>query len=139
MFAGLQCGSVQTGWPMSLLHRIRRNPVAFKIAKSVHNLVVPAAWAALDAGESILGKRDPLTPPRRLMNVGSNSILRNDFNAIGLELFQYLRDIGGLRPDDKSRAFDPTSAPSSSCTQLSTERSRLKRARSMRSHSMKLM
>lgn len=59
-----------------------------------------AIFRGLDLGESLLGLRDPLTPPRKLMNVGSNSILRNDFNAIGQTLFRYLVDVGSLRKDD---------------------------------------
>lgn len=59
-----------------------------------------AIFLGLDAGESLLGLKDPLTPPRKLMNVGSNSIFRNDFSAIGEAQFRYLVDVGGLRKDD---------------------------------------
>src|SRR4051812_3500401 len=56
-------------------------------------------FAILDAGETITGRREPLTPPRRLINVGSNSRFRSDFNAIGKTLLGYLIDVGGLKPD----------------------------------------
>jgi SAM-dependent methyltransferase len=55
----------------------------------------------LDAIDTLLGRRDPLTPPRHLINVGSNKFTRSDFNTIGQELFRYLIVIGGLKPSDK--------------------------------------
>lgn len=58
-------------------------------------------FAALDIGDAITGKKGPLTPPRRLMNGGSNSIFRSDFTAIGDQLFDYLVNIGGLKAEDK--------------------------------------
>lgn len=60
-----------------------------------------AVFWSMDTAESLLGMRDPLTPPRRLMNVGSDSIFRNDFNSIGRTLFGHLVDIGGLKPEDR--------------------------------------
>ena len=35
------------------------------------------------------------------MNVGSNSVFLNDFNAIGKEVFGYLTRVGGLKPSDR--------------------------------------
>lgn len=67
------------------------------ILAPVQNMV----WSILDASETFFKKRDPLTPPRRLMNVGSNQFTRSDFSKIGQELFQYLVQIGGLKPNDK--------------------------------------
>lgn len=60
-----------------------------------------AIYWALDAGETLAGRRDPLTPPRRLMNVGSNSVFRNDFNVIGQQIFGYLTRVGGLNNMDR--------------------------------------
>lgn len=60
-----------------------------------------AVFAALDTAESLTGRRDPLTPPRRLMNGGTDSLFRNDFHAIGQRLFGYLVDLGGVRPTDR--------------------------------------
>lgn len=65
-----------------------------------HNIRNVVFWT-LDAFESLVGRKDPLTPPRRLINVGSNSIFRNDFNSIGNELFRYLVDVGGLEPGNR--------------------------------------
>jgi SAM-dependent methyltransferase len=69
--------------------------------KAARDTVQRGLWSVLDASDAILGKVDPLTPPRRLMNVGSNGFTRSDFNAIGRELFRYLVEVGGLTPNDK--------------------------------------
>lgn len=58
-------------------------------------------FAVLDTADSLTGRRGPLTPPRRLMNGGTDSLFRNDFHAIGQRLFGYLVDFGGVRPTDR--------------------------------------
>jgi ubiquinone/menaquinone biosynthesis C-methylase UbiE len=58
-------------------------------------------WPALDLIDGLLGRRSPLVPPRRMMNVGSNQFTRNDFLAIGQDLLGYLVRVGGLKPDDR--------------------------------------
>ena len=70
-------------------------PYQFK--EAVRNTVM----AVLDATEKVTGRREPMTPPRRLNNVGSASRFRSDFNAIGKELLGYLINDGGLKPDDR--------------------------------------
>ena len=75
--------------------------VITKTVKLVRNLSRRVVWCLLDAGETLLGKKDALTPPRHLMNVGTNRFTRSDFSVIGQELFGYLVDIGGVKPDDK--------------------------------------
>ena len=60
-----------------------------------------AVFAVLDTADSLTGRRGPLTPPRRLMNGGTDSLFRNDFHAIGQRLFGYLVDFGGVRPTDR--------------------------------------
>ena len=60
-----------------------------------------AVFAVLDASDTVMGRKGPLMPPRRLMNVGSNSMFRNDFTAIGDKLLGNLVDFGGLRADDR--------------------------------------
>jgi len=82
-------------------HRLRRSPGMWKTAVAVRSMTQRAVWSVLDVVETLLGRRDSLTPPRRLINVGTNQFSRSDFNAIGRELFRYLVDIGGLKPDDK--------------------------------------
>lgn len=58
-------------------------------------------FAVLDKADSLSGRSSPLTPPRRLMNGGTDSLFRSDFHAIGNRLFSYLVDIGGVRPADR--------------------------------------
>jgi len=82
-------------------HHLRRLTRSNKGAKIVLNITQRGVWFLLDTGETLLGRRDPLTPPRRLMNVGSDQFTRSDFNAIGQKLFQRLTDIGGLKPNDQ--------------------------------------
>jgi ubiquinone/menaquinone biosynthesis C-methylase UbiE len=72
-----------------------------KMVKFLRRLVENIVWGILDVVEVLWRKKDPLTPPRRLMNVGSKQLTRSDFNKIGQELFQYLVEIGGLKPEDK--------------------------------------
>ena len=69
-------------------HHLRRYPKFKKAAKIVREITQPGVWFVLDAIETFFGRRDPLTPPRRLMNVGSNEFTRSDFNTIGQKLFQ---------------------------------------------------
>lgn len=81
--------------------QLSRNVRVKKAARVVYELIQRGVWFILDTGETLLGRKDPLTPPRRLMSVGSNEFTRSDFNTIGENLFQYLCDIGGLKPNDK--------------------------------------
>lgn len=82
-------------------HHLRRSPRIRKGALVLRGVVQRGVWFVLDAFEALLGRRDPLTPPRHLINVGSNQFTRGDFNTIGQELFQYLVGIGGLAPGDR--------------------------------------
>jgi len=82
-------------------HHLKRYPKIKKATDIVRDVTQHGLWFVLDTGEKFLGRRDPLTPPRRLMNVGSNKFTRSDFNTIGQNLFQYIIDIGGLKPTNK--------------------------------------
>lgn len=58
-----------------------------------------ARWMYLcfvDGFESLTGRRDALTPPRRLQFVGGG-----DFATVGTKLKKLLIDLGGLNPDDR--------------------------------------
>lgn len=50
---------------------------------------------AADAADAALGRRDRLTPPRRLLGFVGDS----DFQATGEEFVEHLRALGGLQPD----------------------------------------
>lgn len=80
---------------------LRNRPKLGKSAQFLLSFTQEGIWSALDSFESLMGRRDSLTPPRRLMNVGSGQFTRSDFHTIGLRLFQYLRDVGGLEPTDR--------------------------------------
>lgn len=49
-----------------------------------------------DALDSVLGRRDPLTPPKGRIFFGGG-----DFNKIGEEYFRYFVDLGGLKPRER--------------------------------------
>lgn len=84
-----------------LKDHLRRYPKINKIVKSFLNVIQHFVWFLLDSIETLLGQRAPLTPPRHLMDVGTNTFTRSDFNTIGQQMFQHLVDIGGLNPNDK--------------------------------------
>lgn len=62
------------------------------IARAVRSLSLRAA----DAADRVLGRSDPLTPPRRLRFVGDS-----DFRATGEHLLDQLRELADLKPDDR--------------------------------------
>ena len=49
----------------------------------------------------MLGKKDSMTPPRRMINVGSHSFTRSDFHSVGQTLLEYMTRVGGLSKDDQ--------------------------------------
>jgi SAM-dependent methyltransferase len=67
----------------------------------IKHLLLTGMLMSLDLADMVLGRRDPLVPPRTKITVGSNTITRSDFKQIGNELFSYLTDIGGLSPTDR--------------------------------------
>jgi SAM-dependent methyltransferase len=52
---------------------------------------------AADALDALTGRRDHLTPPRRM----SGYVGRGDFRATGEEFLGHFRELGGLRPEDR--------------------------------------
>jgi ubiquinone/menaquinone biosynthesis C-methylase UbiE len=66
-----------------------------RFAKRALLPVQRAVWFLLDL------RRDAMTPPRRLMNVGSDSLTRSDFHAVGREQMEFLVRVGRVKPDDK--------------------------------------
>ncbi len=53
----------------------------------------------VDAAQFLSGRRDPLLPPRRMIFVGSNSIIKADYHAIGRELVDLAVQFADLQPD----------------------------------------
>jgi ubiquinone/menaquinone biosynthesis C-methylase UbiE len=54
-----------------------------------------ARYLPADLADTLLGRRDPLTPPRRKVFVGGV-----EFQAVGEILCKQLVELGGLQPDD---------------------------------------
>lgn len=52
-------------------------------------------YDAMDRIDSLLGKRGPFDPPRRIWFEGSEQ-----FHAIGREFFGYFKELGGLKPGE---------------------------------------
>ena len=67
----------------------------------LRRLVRNTLYGLLDIRDSLTGRRGPMVPPRRLMNVGSNSRWLNDFTSIGDKVFGYLKEMGGVKPTDR--------------------------------------
>src|SRR6266566_6868678 len=53
-------------------------------------------YGVAETVQALLGRRDPFTPPRRLID----SIGGGDFKNTGREFFGYFIEIGGLKPTD---------------------------------------
>lgn len=58
----------------------------------MHHLV---KYAVPDLMDTVLGRREPLVPPKRLIFIGGPL-----FKEVGDEHFRIFKDIGGLKPDD---------------------------------------
>jgi len=66
-----------------------------EIAKRrVKTALKDAYYLPVDAVDRLLGRRDSLTPPRRLIFVGDG-----DFRKTGDEFFRYFVELGGLKPE----------------------------------------
>jgi SAM-dependent methyltransferase len=63
------------------------------ITRAAHSLALRAA----DAADTLSGRRDALTPPRRLAGYVGDS----DFRATGEEFLVHFRDLAGLRSGDR--------------------------------------
>jgi SAM-dependent methyltransferase len=62
----------------------------------VRGLIRRTRWLPTDVADRALRRRDPLTPPRRLQNVG-----RGDFEEVGEAHIRNLRDLAELKPTDR--------------------------------------
>jgi ubiquinone/menaquinone biosynthesis C-methylase UbiE len=71
------------------------NRSAVKILKRrIKTWIKDALYLPRDLVDRLTRKRDPLTPPRRLIFVGDG-----DFRKIGNEFFTYFIEFGGLKPN----------------------------------------
>jgi SAM-dependent methyltransferase len=55
-----------------------------------------ARWLSRDVADRALGRRDALTPPPWMQNVGEGN-----FRAVGEEFLHYMQALGGLQPTDR--------------------------------------
>ncbi len=67
-----------------------------RLPKPMQGPALAAGRLAKDGAERALGRRDRLTPPARLQNVGEG-----DFGAVGEESVHYLKALAALRPTDR--------------------------------------
>lgn len=74
--------------------------MSIRIAKILNHtaktLLKDLYYLPFDVMDSISGKRDEFTPPRRLIFVGDG-----DFRKTGDEFFRYFTELGGLKPNHK--------------------------------------
>jgi len=80
----------QIAYIEAMLGTLRRH-----IPRPVRNKLRRIAYLPLDATDSLLGRRDDLTPPRGLMFVG-----KGDFRETGEEYLHTFIQAGGLSPSD---------------------------------------
>ena len=72
------------------------NPLIQRIPKPVRSVLRRIYYFPQDVLDTLLGRRDPLTPPRGLMFVGDG-----DFRKTGEEFLKHFIELARLRPDEK--------------------------------------
>ena len=73
-----------------------RSIVRKHLPRALRNKLRRLYYFPVDAANYLLGKRDPLTPPRGMMFVG-----RGDFRETGEEYLETFVALGGLTPNDR--------------------------------------
>lgn len=68
---------------------------------NLRRLARDSIFSTLDLADALTGRKTPITPPRRLMNGGTNSRFRNDYHLIGRNLFGLLVKHGDVRPQHR--------------------------------------
>lgn len=68
------------------------------LPSSLHGLLRSCRDHALDMRDIMMGRRDPLIPPRRLVFVGNS---QDEFRAIGQRWIETFAMDGGIRPSDR--------------------------------------
>ena len=72
------------------------NPLIQRIPKPVRSVLRRIYYFPQDVLDALLGRRDPLTPPRGLMFVGDG-----DFRKTGEEFLKHFIELARLRPDER--------------------------------------
>jgi len=65
------------------------------VSRSLWTMAARGKNTVLDSVDTILGRRDPMIPPRRMIFIGSG-----DFRSLGDEFLGYFRDLCGLGEDE---------------------------------------
>ena len=86
----------------SVIHHITNRGTMTNLKNNLRKIVPGPLWAILrsaswymvDHLDVVTGRRDPLTPPARLMFIGEG-----DYEEVGKEFLRYHADLGGLRPE----------------------------------------
>lgn len=66
-----------------------------RLPKLLRRILRPVYYFLIDIFDSALGRRDELTPPRRMIIVGPGH-----FRAVGEEFLRYFTDFGKLKPNE---------------------------------------
>ncbi len=67
-----------------------------KFLKPLYNIIQLTKFNALDAIDNMMGRKDPLIPPRRMIFIGDG-----DYKKIGEEFLNYFVELGSLLPNHK--------------------------------------
>ena len=78
-----------------MLREILPLPV-FKALKFVYRKSQNGYYRLLDTGQTILGQRDPLVPPRSKIFIGTG-----DYKQTGLDFRKHFIDLGKLKPNER--------------------------------------
>lgn len=73
-----------------------RNIIKQFIPRPIRPIMRKIYYFSVDTIDLLLGRRDKLTPPRRIIH-GS----RGDFKKIGEEFLQYFTELGSLKPNER--------------------------------------
>jgi len=68
-----------------------------QIVIRIYHFSITIKWLLADMINSLLGRRDELMPPKRLLY----GIGEGDFKHVGESFLQYFKELCGLRPDEK--------------------------------------
>jgi len=67
-----------------------------KIGTYIYRLLKNIRYKLLDSIDLLLGKSNPLIPPRTMIFIGDG-----DYKKVGDEFLLYFKNLGGLKPNDK--------------------------------------
>lgn len=90
---GHELGSVELIYVLNF--RGMKAAIRSYLPRPVWNALAQTKYFAFDTLDTVLGRRDSMTPPRSMVFIGSG-----DFRKIGEEFLGYFQDLCGLRPEE---------------------------------------